>query len=695
MKKALNKRFTGYDSLLFCLILVTFSFTVSSCGVKARIKKADKKYEIGEYYDAGDIYRQVYRQIKARDKQTKAYVAFRQGECYRHINNTRAVSAYRNAIRNRYPDSIVYLRQAQVLHYMGKYQDAQKGYEIYLQSHPDDYVARSGAFACRQVAEWRKQSSRYKVTQAKELNQKRCSNFAPQFIGETEDAIVFTSNRTPASKKTTRGSSITGAPVCNLFTTRRNALGEWEDIEALQLGEESESDTSLDTNDKEGDDAMTARKSQNFPAEKGVCCFTNGGKTMYFTYSKPVNGKDQGAKIYVTNRASGEWGEPHEVKLFTDSTISCAHPSLSYSGDTLYFVSDAPDGYGGNDIWFAEYDGGQWLGAQNMGAQINTAGDEMFPTIRRDGTLYFSSNGHAGYGGLDLFKAVPQDTTWLLFNLGAPFCSNGDDFGITFAGQTQNGFFSSNRNQKKGYDLIYQFILPEMILQVEGAVTDNNGEHLTDATLRLVGDDGTNQRVQVKRDGTYRIKLKKDVRYVMLATARGHLNEKQTLSTQKATDSYTYTQNFVLSPISKPVTMDNIFYEFAKWTLTPQSEEGLNQLIKMLNDNPHITIELSAHTDRVGNAEANRLLSEKRAQSVVDYLTQHGIDKERLTPMGYGKERPVVADKALNAKYPFIPVEQVLDEAYIDTLTPQQQDICNQINRRTEFRVLKTTWGMY
>ena len=682
--------------IILIVSVILAGVTLSSCGVKARIKKADKKYEIGEYYEAGNIYQSVYRQVKPKDKQTRAYVAFRQGECYRHINNTKAATAYRNAIRNRYQDSIVYLRQAQVLHYQGKYADAAKGYEIYLQSHPDDYVAQGGLFACRQINEWKKQSSRYKVAAEKDFNQRRTSNFSPRYIGDEADAVMFTSNRSASSKKNARNSSITGVPVFALYSTRKNALGEWEDIEPVALAEaESSSGGESEGGEGEGEGGATFAKADKAAAETGVCCFTADGKTMYFTYSKPVNGSDQGAKIFVSDRASGEWGEPREVKLFTDSTITCGHPALSANGDTLYFVSDAPGGYGGKDIWYAEYDGGEWVGATNLGPQINTSDDEMYPTIRKDGSLYFSSNGHPGYGGLDLFKAVPQDSTWVLFNLGAPFNSAGDDFGICFEGQTENGFFSSNRGQKKGYDLIYRFTLPEMILQVEGIVTDMNGENLTDAMLRMVGDDGTIQKLQVKRDGTYKIKLKKDVRYVMLCTARGYLNNKQTLTTQGAADSYTYKQDFTLSPISKPVTMENIFYEFAKWTLTPQSEEGLNQLVKLLNDNPNITIELSAHTDRVGNAEANKVLSEKRAQSVVDYLIQHGIEKERLTPVGYGKEKPVVADKALNQKYPFIPVEQELNESFIDTLTKEQQEICNQINRRTEFKVLKTTYKLY
>lgn len=680
-----------YYTILACLIVAVLC---GSCGVKARIKKADKRYDIGEYYAAGEIYRSTYKQVRVKDKPLRAYVAFRQAECYKHINNPKAASAYQNAIRNKYQDSVVYLHYAQVLHYQGKYADAQKQYQIYLQAHPDNYIAQSGLYACRQINNWKQQSSRYKVSTANGFNTKRASTFAPAYIGGNTDAIMFTSNRSANNKKTTQNSSITGVPVNNLYTVRKNAAGQWEEPELVEgLSEATAANTEKSSETEDAGIAMAAGGKET--PDIGVCCFTADGKTMYFSFAKPIKGKDQGAQIYKSDRASGAWSEPQQVKLFADSTISCGHPALSYNGDTLYFVSDAPDGYGGKDIYLAEYENGEWVGVTNLGPVINTAGDELFPSVRKDGSLYFASNGHPGYGGLDLFHAIPSDTTFLLYNLGAPFNSAGDDFAITFEGNTENGFFSSNRGQKKGYDQIYQFTLPEMTFTVEGTITDNNGEHLTDAYLRLVGDDGTNTRMQVRRDGTYRLRLKKDAHYVMLATARGYLNQKQQLNTLNLTDSKTYTQDFTLAPISKPVTMNNIFYEFAKWDLTPQSEEGLQSLVKLLQDNPNITIELAAHTDKVGDEKSNKTLSEKRAESVVNYLIAHGIEQERLTPVGYGKEKPVVADKAIHQKHKFIPIGQELNEDFINTLTQEQQEICNQINRRTEFKVLKTTYKLY
>ena len=685
------------NKLIISILLISTLFSMSSCSLSARIKKADRKYAIGEYYEAGEMYRQLYRKIPSKDKKLRAQIAFKQAESQRILNNARAASAYKNAIKYHYPDSIVYLHYAQVLHYQGKYKDAIKQYDIYLEAHPNDYVAMAGKYGCTKVEEWKKQPSRYKIALAKAFNEKRTSNFSPAFLTEDGDALVFTSNRqekTTDKKKKIRTSPVTGFATFNLYSTRKNAAGEWEDIMLCEgLYEEPE----------EGEDTESG-SAKNGSAELGVCCFSADGKTMYFTYSCPINGQDLGAKIYTSTRASGEWGEGQELQLFADSSITVGHPALSAHGDTLYFVSDAPGGYGGKDIYMAILNGSEWSDIQNLGPQINTADDELFPHIRPDGRLYFSSKGHPGYGGLDLFYAEikpqtdsqhPDSIQWNIFNMGAPFNSINDDFGITFAGVSENGFFSSNRGQKKGYDQIYSFTLPAMEFLVEGTILNTDNEPVGDATIRLVGDDGTNIKAQTRRDGTYRLKLNKDTRYAMLATARGYLNAKQQLSTKGLTDSRSYQQDFTLALISKPVTMSNIFYEFGKWTLTPESEKGLTELVKLLNDNPNITIELSAHTDMVGQNDANKQLSLRRAQSVVDYLIQHGIKADRLTPVGYGEEKPVVVDDKMHKQYPYLPKEQVLDEAFISTLTPDKQEVCHSLNRRTEFRVLKTTYNLY
>ncbi|MCR5050596.1 MAG: OmpA family protein [Paludibacteraceae bacterium] len=684
--------------ILVCVVCVLL-VVLTGCSIQRRVKRADKKFAIGEYFAAADIYKECYGRISTKkDRELKGYVAYQQGECYRLINNPRAANCYQSALRCKYyqQDSIVFLHAAQVLQYQGKYKDAIKHYESYLESHPDDYVAQAGRYACMKIDDWRKETSRYKIAEAKQFNAQRTSNFAPMFIGQQNDALMFTSNRQEkqrGTKKLKRPSNVTGQQLFQLFQTRKNAAGQWEEIVPAEgLCGDQQAEEQQQQND--------STEKQAGAAELGVCTFSRDGRVMYFTYSRPINGQDLGAKIYKSERASGEWGEAQEVKLFADSSITVGHPALNLSGDTLYFVSDAPGGQGGKDIWFAEADGSNWTNPQPLPSSINTSADEMYPYIHADGTLYFSSNGHPGYGGLDIFKAErdsagKDSTIWVLYNMGAPFNTNGDDFGITFDGNTQNGYFSSNRNEKKGFDKIYQFTLPEMEFVAEGLITDEQGNALSDAKLRLVGSDGTNSKLNARRDGTYKIKLKRDVKYAMLVTARGYLNTKERFETMDMKDSKTYHYDFVLSPISRPVKMDNIFYEFGSWQLTKASEEELLTLVKLLQDNPNITIELSAHTDLVGNDEFNQELSQKRAQSCCNFLINHGIESDRLTPVGYGKNRPVVADKALHDKYKFIPQEQVLDEAFILSLPADQQEICNQINRRTEFKVLKTTYKLY
>ena len=469
----------NYKKILHILLTSCLLITLSSCSLSARIKRADKRYNIGEYYQAAEMYKQLSRNVKGKNKSLRAYIAFQQAECYRILNNKRAANLYKNAIRYNYPDSIVYLHYAQVLQYQGKYKEATKQYDIYLEKHPDHYVAMAGKYACNQIDTWRKEPSRYKIAPANEFNTKRSSNFSPAFLNDEGDALIFTSNRQEQksnNKKKTRTSSVTGAPSFNLYSARKNAAGKWEDIELCEgLYAETES-----TEEEES-------QKQTTTAELGAASLSADGRTMYFTYSKPVNGQDLGAKIYISQRASGEWGEAQELKLFKDSSITVGHPSINATGDTLYFVSDAPDGYGGKDIYMAISNGNEWDDIRNLGPTINTSDDELFPHIRRDGRLYFASKGHPGYGGLDLFYAIPQDSTWQLFNMGTPFNSNADDFGITFQGETENGFFSTNRTQKKGYDMIYSFTLPQIEFIVEGVVTDNNGNNLSEATLRLIG----------------------------------------------------------------------------------------------------------------------------------------------------------------------------------------------------------------
>lgn len=660
-----------HKNRLTILIIVSVSLLMQGCSINGRIKKADKRFEIGEYSAAASMYKNVSPSVSSKDKALKARISFNQAECYRITNQSNAEQAYLSAIRNGYSDSIVYLRYGQVLQQNGKYAEAAKNFSIYLKKDSLNEIARSGLLASKLVAEWRKSPSRYVVKKANEFNVARSSTFCPAFMASSNDALVFTTTRPLNVKKPQKSSSITGLPASKIFSTRKNAAGKWE-APTLMEGEVSTIN------------------------DEGICSFTSDGKIMYFTRSPIVAVGEKGTDIYFSNRAGGTWSAPQRLKVFKDSTISVAHPAISPDGGTLYFVSNSKEGLGGKDIWKATVENGECKFIENLGSQINTNGDEMFPTVRADGSLYFSSNGRPGIGGLDIFKATPNKSGgWIVENMGIPLNSNADDFGITFAGNAESGYFTSNRSDNKGYDAVWSFELPELAYTIEGKVYDEKGVVIPDASIRLVSNTGVNARVQTKKDGTYRMKLDKDMDCVMLASARGYLNQKNSLNTNGLTTSKTFKVDFRLSSITKPVKMDNIFYEFGKWELSPMSASGLQTLVKLLTDNPNITIEISANTDFVGNNTANKTLSEKRAKSVVDYLIKTGIAPDRLTAVGHGEENPVIVDALMAQKYPFLKEGDVLDESFILKLTLEQQETVNQINRRTEFRVLKTTYKLY
>ena len=651
--------------MLFATILLP------GCGIKGLVKKADKRYDIGEYYSAGNLYKRVYSGLTSKEKSQRGRTAFRQAECYRLTNQGRAEQAYMNAIRYNYSDSIVYLHYAQVLQRNGKYAEAAKNYEIFLTKDTASQVAKNGIISCKLVAEWKAVPSKFVVKRSTEFNSRRSTSFSPAFMGTNTDQLVFTSNRPFNKKAIQKSSAITGLPNNDLFESRKNAAGKWAVPEHLDGG-------------------------INTINDEGVCSFSTDGKIMFYTQSPYAPDGEKGTDIMMTNRAGGTWSTPQKIKIFNDSTVSVAHPAISPDGQTLYFVSDSKKGLGGKDIWKATLANGECKFIEDLGPEINTLGDEMFPSVRADGTLFFASNGHAGFGGLDIYKATPKkEGGWTVVNMGVPINSSGDDFGITFSGNEQKGFFSSNRNETKGNDAIWSFILPEEAYGIAGKVVDEKGNAIPDAIIRLVSNTGINARVQTKKDGTYRIKLDKDMDCIMLASSRGYLNQKNKVTTQGLKDSKTFTVNFQLSTISKPIEIENIFYEFGKWNLTQASEAGLHVLLKILNDNPNITIEVSANTDFIGNNESNKILSERRAKSVVDYLISKGIPSDRLTSVGNGEEKPVVVDAKLAKRYPFLKENDVLNESFVIKLTPEQQEIANQINRRSEFRVVKTTYKLY
>lgn len=658
----MKAHFTIY--VLFLLI----ASSLYSCK-SAKLSDAEEKQRIGEYYEAASIYRKVYTKTSPKKRDLRGYIAYRMAECNRLINNTaKATSAYMNAIRYDYPDSTVYLRMGQMLQKTGRYPEAIKNYDIYMENDPSNLLAINGIQGCELAPGWKKNPTRYEVRRMDKFNSRR-GEFSPMLAGDKYDQLYFASSR--SKDKDAKISAITGQNNNNLFLVKQDEKGAW--LAPVELEDEV-----------------------NTEYDEGTPSFSPDGNTMYYTYCAQDPEGPRTAEIYISTRSSAKWGKGTRATIVKDSVTALGHPSISPDGKYLYFVSDAVGGFGGKDIFRARVAGNDFGPMENLGEEINTPGDEMFPYVRDSVTLYFASNGHPGMGGLDLFKAT-QDSTgkWNVENLGAPINSMGDDFGITFAGKEERGFFCSNRNDARGYDHIYSFERPTITIFIEGLVNDVDEYPIEDATVRIVGKDGLNVKVPVKKDGTYRVELERDIRYVMMASARGYLNQNYELHTGPEEKNETYIVDFFLSPISKPVVIDNIFYDFDKATLRPESKKALDEMIKMLNDNPNVTIELGAHTDRKGTDQYNERLAQRRAQSVVDYLIAGGIEAARLEAKGYGESVPKTINKKMAKQFDFLKEGDVLTEEFILALPPEQQEIADQINRRTEFKVLRTNYNLF
>ena len=643
-----------------------------ACGSEKGIKVGDQYAAIMEYNEAAKEYKKAYRKIPAKERAKRAEVAWKMGECYRKSNSpVFAVGAYQNAVRYGYPDSLALFHLAGAQLEKGDYKAAQKNFESFLAIAPEHRMAQVGLQSAKQSAEWKKNPGRYIVKKAKELNGQR-SDYCPAYVGEDTTMIITTSTRKDATGEDISG--ITGQECADLFITKRDEKGKWQKTERI-----------------DGD--------VNGEYEDGACAFTPDGKIMYFTRCASDEDYPRYAAIYKSTRSDATWGKAEEVVISNDTLSVYAHPAVSPDCEWLYFTSNMAGGQGGLDIWRV------YIGSikakegvlENLGECINTEGDEQFPAFGPQGELFFSSDGYPGMGGLDIFFAVQEnDSVWNINNVGAPINSNGDDFGITFAPGLYRGYFSSNRGDARGWDHIYSFFLPETVHTLYGWIYEKDGYELPDGVIYLVGDDGTNSSFGVMKDGSYKVRVTPGVEYVMLGTCKGYLNVMHELKTDSVDGTREYQRDFALPSITRPVLVDNIFYEFGKATLTAESSTSLNELKELLEQNPNITIELSAHCDFRGSASYNEKLSQARAESAVAYLVSQGIEKERMTPVGYGEAKPKVVNKKLTERYSFLNEGDVLTEEFIGNLKDEeQQEICNQLNRRTEFQVLRTTYKLY
>lgn len=656
------------------LVPVIIMSALCACSNAERTtRRADAAMAIGEYQEAASLYRRAYMQTAPRERASRGALAYKMGEAYRSYGNVgRALAAYKNAERFGDADSLLLRKQGDMLRYAGNYKGAEEKYKAYLEKNPEDVLALAGYRSSQKAPAIRETGSAYTVKLDKNFSSSR-ADYCPAFSDRNGSAVYFSSTRNSGTGGQMSG--ITGTKSGDIYCLKKDEKGHWKSPEAAEGELNSEWD-------------------------EGAACFTEGGNTMYFTVCRSDPQYPRMAEIWTSTRNDAKWGKPQALKITADTLSSYAHPALSPDGKWLYFVSDMPGGYGGYDLWRASVVGGHGIGVvENLGPEINTPGNEMFPAFRPSGELYFSSDGREpNLGGLDLYRAKEDTLTkhWEVAHLPYPMNSNGDDFGITFEGLHNRGFFSSNRaSAGRGWDKIYSFSFPEILLSVKGWVYEQDGYELPEAVVYMVGNDGTNMKIGVNLEGSFEQPLAPGGKYLFLATCKGYLNYRAELTVDSLVQKeHQYVLQFPLPSISIPVLVRGVYYEFDKADLTDNSREALDRLVKVLKENPNITIELSAHCDYRGRAEYNEKLSQRRAESVVRYLTEHGIEAERLTAKGYGESQPKTVSKKMAEKYPFLHENDVLTEEFILKLQPEQQEVCNSLNRRTEFRVLRTTYGL-
>ena len=632
---------------------------------KQKTERAYAAWQAGSYYEAIDHFKDVYS--KTRDKQLKAEMVFMVSEGYRLINDPKNAELwYKRAVKSPFPKPEAQYWLAETTKKLGRYPQAIEEFRKYRQLVPGDPRTEQQIRACELAMEWQASPESYNVEELKEANSKD-SDFSPAYGRDDNGLVWFTSSRDDAKGNKEHGA--TGQSFTDIFETRLDKKGKWSTPVPVDF--------------------------LNTEFEDGSPSFSSDYTEVYFTRCEAGKRENKGCVIMYSTREGVNWSDPVKIELLVDSLVA-AHPALSPDGQTLYFVSDMPGGKGGKDIYRATRTspGSPWSRPENLGTDINTRGDELFPFVHSDGTLYFASDGHIGMGGLDIFRAVPQGgDSWLVQNMRAPVNSPADDFGIVFERDAEKGIFSSAR-KGRGDDDLYTFEMPPLIFSVTGLVRDEKtGQPVQGAAVQLIASDGANMQTETGAAGDFRFSLRPEVDYIFLASRKGYLNGKEKETTRGQDKSREFMATIQLTPIDRPIELPNIFYDFGKWDLRPESMVSLDKLVETLNDNPNVTIELMSHTDSRDTEEFNLDLSQKRAQSVVDYLIGRGIAADRLTARGYGETSPKIVDEDIIKGAPFLRPGATLTEQFINGLaSDEQKEIAHQINRRTEFRVLRTDY---
>ena len=662
--------------ILFFILLITIPALAFSQNRRNPAKGADDVFSKQQYSLAIDKYKKAYTKVK-KDKEEKNRITAQLAICYWYTGNyRRAEASYKRLVRNGWDKRVpeVLLRYADVLKINGKYEEAIEQYNAYAIRAPEDPRGKKGAETAALIPEWLENPSKYEVTNVKKINSRE-SDFSPAFTTENYNEIVFTSNREGSTGKET--DEWTDQSFTDLFVAKMDRVGEWN---APVLFDESEN---INTNGNEGSATMNSKFN-----------------ILYFTRCTNTAQIESGCQVFKSQRSGRNWGKSEMVEIKSIDTMSTiGQPTVSEGELFIYFASERKGGMGGRDIWIAFRDTKSegFKRPMNLGEVINTPGDEMFPFLRNDSTLYFASNGHGGMGGLDIFvSTIDTAGNWgEPRNLKYPINSSLDDFGICWHPEEEYGYLSSNRKGTRGKEDIWYFIEPPLEFTLSGIIKDDRTLMFVEgAIVNLVGSNGLSVTTRTNESGYYtfgKSQLEPNTTFEVLVNKVNYFNEKGTMTTVGVEFSKDFEKDFILHPIpAEPIVLPEILYDLAKWNLKPQYQDSLQGLIQTLRDNPNLVIELAAHTDTRDSDERNGILSQRRAQSVVDYLIIRGIDPQRLVAKGYGEHVPLKLKKDIVRDGFLFTDGTSLDEDYINSLvTNKEKEVAHQMNRRTEFKVLR------
>ena len=623
--------------------------------------KADKAFSLEQYVKAAELYKKAYQKTKIRA--VKSEIIFKQAECYRMSGNVkRAESYYKRAIKAKYPDVIVYLRYADMLRMQDDLAEAKIQYTKYIQLNPNDVNGEMGLKSCEFALKWKDLPTRYKVELMPLVNS-RNSDYSPAFGNGEYTEMYFTSSR--AGGLTNKIDERTGEPFSDVYLTKINKKGKWSV-------------------------PVVVPEPINTEGNEGSVFLNKRGTVMYLTQCKVKKKKALGCGIYVAKRKGKLWGTPQLLQIKVDSNTTIGHPALSEDETILIFSSDLSGGYGGKDLWISvKGKRNTWSDPVNLGPMVNTPGDEMFPFLHTDGTVYFSSNGHVSMGGMDIYKTSQDENGAykLPVNLKSPVNSSADDFSMIIEKDGERGYLTSNRDGGKGGDDIYQFELPPLQLALKGVVTDSKtGGIMTGIKVQLIGNDGANNEVETDNTGVYEFTLKPLTSYQVVVNTEGYLNKSVNETTVGIENNKVFIIDISVDPIKKEVILPRIEYDFNKFDLRPQSIADLDILAETLKDNLNVVVELKSHTDYIGSDAQNDKLSQQRADVCVAYLISQGIDAGQLVAKGIGENEPFVIEK----KDGRLKEGDVLTEKYIKKIKfKKNKEKANQYNRRTSFKVLR------